>query len=131
TSCERPRPDLKKYASASSGLEKPYRYSSRICLTTSVSVANCRHLRRECLVALGLEPVRELGTTFLNDTPTDHHVHEIALDEVENPLVVGDDDGAHLRSHELLYPVRDDPDRVDIETGISLVEDGDPRLQHR
>src|SRR5919204_2756323 len=61
-SWERPFGDLKKYASASSGLEKPYWYSSRICLTTSVSVANGRHLRRERFVAFGLEPVGQLGT---------------------------------------------------------------------
>src|SRR5438046_3100889 len=52
-------------------------------------------------------------------------------DEVEDSLVVRDHDGAHLWTHERLYPVRDDSDRVDVESRISLVEDGDARLQHR
>src|ERR671922_104099 len=116
TSCEMPRPDLKKYASASSGLAKPYRYSSRICLTTSVSVANRCHLRHERLVAFGLELVGELGTAFLHDTPVDYHVHEIRLDEVEDPLVVRDHERPHVRADELLYPVGHDSHGIDIET---------------
>src|SRR5437667_7187388 len=110
-----PRPDLKKYASASSGLEKPYLYSSRICLTVSVSVANRRHLRCKRFVALGLEPVGQLGTAFLHDTPADEDVHEIGGDVVEDPLVMRDQEGAHLRPDEFLDAGCDDPERVDVE----------------
>ena len=47
--------------------------------------------------------MRELGPAFFNDTPVDEDVHEVGLDVVEDPLVVGDDDRAHLRAGERLH----------------------------
>ena len=44
---------------------------------------------------------------------------------------MGDHERAHLRADELVDAVGDDPQRVDVETGVGLVQDGDPRLQHR
>ena len=74
--------------------------------------------------------MRELRPSFFHDTPVDEHVHEIGGDVVEDPLVVGDHQGAHLRPDELLHAPGDDAERVDVEPGVGLVENRDPRLQH-
>ena len=42
-----------------------------------------------------------------------------------------DHERAGLGTDELVHAVRDDPERVDVETGVGLVEHGDLRLQHR
>ena len=42
-----------------------------------------------------------------------------------------DHERAHLRADELLHAARDDPERVDVEAGVGLVEHRHPRLQHR
>ena len=44
---------------------------------------------------------------------------------------MGDHEGAHLRADELVDAVRDDPQGVDVEPRVGLVEHGDARLQHR
>ena len=38
---------------------------------------------------------------------------------------------AHVGADELVDAVRDDPERIDVEARVGLVEDGDARLQHR
>ena len=75
--------------------------------------------------------MRELRASFFHDTPVDEHVDEIGRDVVEDPLVVRDHERAHLRADELLDAVGDDAQRVDVETGVGLVEHGDLRLEHR
>ena len=42
-----------------------------------------------------------------------------------------DHERAHVGADELLHAFRDDLERVDVETGVGLVEHGDLRLQHR
>src|SRR5436190_615780 len=57
-------------------------------------------LRADPAVALLLELLDDLGTALLDDPPFVHDVHEVGLDEVQDPLVVGDDQDAHLRPGE-------------------------------
>ena len=87
--------------------------------------------RDECLVALGLELVGELRAAVGDDTPVDEDVHEVRRDVVEDALVVRDHERARLGADELVHAVRDDLERVDVETRVGLVEHGDLRLQHR
>ena len=59
----------------------------------------------------------------------DHVGHEL----LEQPLVVSDGEDAELGpvlAHGA-HAARDDTQRVDVETGIRLVEHGDERLQQR
>ena len=55
----------------------------------------------------------------------------VRLDQVEDPLIVGDDQDAHVGARELVDPLGDDPQGVDVEAGVRLVEDGHLGLQHR
>ena len=44
---------------------------------------------------------------------------------------MGDHERPHFGPDELVHALRDDPQRVDVEPRVGLVENGDPRLQHR
>ena len=49
-----------------------------------------------CVVALGLESGGQLGAAGLDDAPVDEDVHEVGLQLVEQPLVVGDGEDAEV-----------------------------------
>ena len=87
--------------------------------------------RNEGLVALRLELLRELCAARGHDPAVHEDVHVIRGDVVEDALVVRDHERAHLGADELVDAVRDDPQRVDVEPRVGLVEHRDPRLQHR
>ena len=70
-------------------------------------------------------------SALCDDLPVDEDVDEVRLDVVEDPLVVHDHERARLGADELADAAGDDAQRVDVEPGVGLVEDGDPRLQHR
>ena len=55
----------------------------------------------------------------------------IGLDVLEDALVVRDDERAHLGADEAVDAVRDDPQGVDVEARVGLVEHRDLRAQHR
>ena len=63
--------------------------------------------------------------------PSDEHVDEIRHDVVEQPLVVGDHEHRALGAAQRVHAVRDDAQRVDVEARVGLVEDREPRLEHR
>src|SRR4051794_26187981 len=82
------------------------------------------------VVALGLEPVGELGPAFLDEATTDEDVNVVGLDVAQDARVVGDEKRAGRAR--LAHPVdagRDDLERVDVKTGVGLVEDGELGLQ--
>ena len=58
-------------------------------------------------------------------------MHEVGLDVVEDALVVRDHDGAQVGPDEAAHTACHDPQRVDVEAGVGLVEHRDPRFQHR
>src|SRR5215204_2277773 len=83
------------------------------------------------LVALGLEAVGELGTAGLDDATVDQQVHAVGLEVVEGALVVGDGQHAQvglLLAH-LLHAASHRLERIDVETRIGLVEDGQVGLE--
>src|SRR5947208_3141851 len=55
-----------------------------------------RDLVLDPAVALGLELADELRPALLDDPPVEHDRHARRLDHVQDPLVVGDDQDAHL-----------------------------------
>jgi hypothetical protein len=59
-------------------------------------------------------------------------VHELRLDHVQDPLVVGDDENAHAgRLGDGVDPVGHRVEGVDVEPRVGLVEHREPRLQQR
>ena len=48
---------------------------------------------------------------------------EVGLDQVQDALVVGDDQDAHVGAGELVDALGDGAQRVDVEAGVGLVED--------
>src|SRR3954449_5098520 len=82
------------------------------------------------VVALGLEPVGELRPALLDEPATDEDVDVVRLDVAKDARVVGDEERARRAGP--AHPVdarRHDLERVDAETGVGLVEDGELGLQ--
>src|SRR5207237_1141828 len=76
------------------------------------------------LVTFGFEPVSKLTATLFDDAAIDEDVHEVGLDVAQDPRVVGDQQhAAVLLGPEPVDTFGDDTKRVDIKTGVSLVED--------
>ncbi len=98
----------------------------------------CCDCRSRCPV-LGADPVvparlqleREVLAAGLDDAARIHHVHVVGHDVVEQTLVVRDQDDRVVLRGELVDAAGDDPQRVDVEAGIGLVEDREPRLEQR
>ena len=75
--------------------------------------------------------MRELGPALGDDPATHEDVDVVGLDVAQDALVVRDQERAHVGADERVHAGRDDPERVDVETGVGLVEDRDLRLEHR
>src|SRR5919201_1455884 len=132
----RPRWDLKLYCS---GSWNPYLYSF---LRSSTLTAIVRHLpvvavdaeaSQDWFVAFGLELAHQLRAAGFDDAPPHQDVHPVGLDVLEDPLIVGDEQDRRVRlvPVHLVHAFAHDPERVDVQAGIRLVQDGEPRLEHR
>src|SRR5581483_2124803 len=82
-------------------------------------------------VAALLERLDELASALLYDPPFEHDVDEVGLHQVQDALVVGDDQDAHTGARDGIDAVGDGAERVDVEPRVGLVEDREPRLEHR
>src|SRR5687767_3259241 len=83
----------------------------------------------ELAVALGLDLLDQLRAAAVRDAAVEEDRHAVRLDEVQDPLVVGDDQDAHAGlGLDRVDRVADDVERVDVEARVGLVEDGDARL---
>src|SRR5215207_9755658 len=76
------------------------------------------------LVPLGLQPVGQLGAAGLDDPPVDHHVDHVGGDVAQDAGVVGDQQDAELGAAEPVDALGHDPEGVDVQAGVGLVEDG-------
>ena len=56
---------------------------------------------------------------------------DLRLDHVEQTLIVGNDDNRLLRCEEFVDTFCHDAHGIDIETGVSLIEDRELRVEHR
>jgi hypothetical protein len=83
------------------------------------------------VVALPLELERQLLAAREHDAPVEEHVDVVRLHVLEDALVVGDEDHRVVGPPQPVHALRDDLERVDVEPGVRLVEDREPRLEHR
>src|SRR6478735_8305279 len=82
------------------------------------------------VVALVLEAVGQLGPTLLDDLAVDEDVHEVGLDVAQDTRVVRDEQDAEVaRVLGAVDALGDDLQRIDVEAGVGLVEDGHLRLE--
>src|ERR1019366_7919543 len=82
-------------------------------------------------VSARLKFIGEFRAPGADDLALEHHVHHVGGDVLQDPRVVGDDQAAEVRSAQAVDAPADDLERVHVETGVGLVEDGKARLQHR
>ena len=68
---------------------------------------------------------------LLTIRPMAEHVDEVGRDVVEQALVVRDQQDAEVRVEHRVHAVGDDPQGIDVEARIGLVEDRHLRLEHR
>ena len=87
--------------------------------------------RADPLVSARFQFEREFLAAGLDDAASFHHMDEVGHDVVEQALVVGDQHDGVVAVAQLIDTVRDDPQRIDVEAGIGLVEDREARLQQR
>ena len=88
-------------------------------------------LAQDRAVALVLEPQRQILAAALDDPALGEDVDESGRDVVQQPLVVGDQQHAEVRVEHRVDALGDDPQRVDVEARVGLVEDRHLRLEDR
>src|SRR5581483_4863253 len=79
-------------------------------------------LAAEFRVARLFKLERELGSARPGNTTVVHDMHAVRHDVVQKPLIVGDDEHRALLGAKCVHAFGYDAERVDIETGIGLVE---------
>jgi len=78
-----------------------------------------------------LEAEGEVLATRLDDPAGRQDVDHVGSDVVEQTLVVGDEQDAQARVEHRVDALGHDPQRVDVEPGVRLIEDRKPRLEDR
>src|SRR6476660_2953733 len=90
-----------------------------------------RLVHAEAGIALALQLVGELRSPGLHDAAVEEDVHVVRLDVSQDSRVVRDQQGPDTGLPDLVYASAYDPQRVDVETGVRLVQDGDLGLEQR
>src|SRR2546429_3240044 len=90
-----------------------------------------RGLLEDPAVSVLLEVSREIRIPALRDLPVDEDVDDVRNDVVEQTLVVRDDEHRPLRATHRVDAVRHEPQGIDVESGVGLVEDAEFRLEDR
>ena len=75
--------------------------------------------------------MRKIWAARSNDAAAREHVHELWLQVIKKSLIVRDHQHAELWRKHRVHALRNDAQRIDVETGVSLVEDRHLRLQQR
>src|SRR6185503_13569788 len=88
-------------------------------------------LAEDRAVALVLEAERQILAAALHDPALGEDMHEVGGDVVEQALVVRDQQDAELRVEHCVDTLGDDPQGIDVEAGVRLIEDRDLRLENR
>src|SRR5436190_7597283 len=91
----------------------------------------CRLVHAEAGIALALELVGELRSPGLHDAAVEEDVDVVRCDVSEDSRVVRDQQGPDTGLPDLVHASAHDPQRVDVETGVGLVQDGDLGLEQR
>src|SRR5690625_1515630 len=81
-------------------------------------------------VPLLLQLLGQFRAAFLGDPAVDEDMHEVRLDVAQDARVVGDEQDALVPVLlEAVHPVGDDPQRVDVQTRVGLIQDRHLRVQ--
>ncbi len=84
------------------------------------------------VIALFFEQLDQFRAAVFDDPAAEEDVHELRLDVSQDPLVVRDDQDAGLvASRDAVDAFRDDPDGIDIEAAVGLIEDREGGAEHR
>ena len=86
-------------------------------------------LAEDRAVALVLEAERQVLAAALDDPALGEDVDDVRGDVVQQPLVVGDQQDAEVRVEHRVDALGDDPQGVDVEARVGLVEDRHLRLE--
>src|SRR5579863_795347 len=97
----------------------------------SIGLSTSGGLVRDPVVATSLELEGEASVAAACNAPANQNVYTIRHDVLQQPLIVGHEhDRAFGRSQRIDAPSHD-LERIDVEPGISLIENGEPRLEHQ
>src|SRR5262245_64690923 len=99
---------------------------------TSKSLSGRSHCRASALdpiVSLILQLDRQFLAAGFDYPASVEHVDEMRLDVIEKPLIVRDQDYGVVFVGQLVDAARDDPQRVDVQSGIGLVKHGQLRFE--
>src|SRR5947207_12656606 len=88
-------------------------------------------LAEDRAVALVLEPQGKILAAALHDPALGQDMDDIRGDVVEQALVMGDQEHAELGVEHRIDALGDDPQGVDVEPGVGLIEDRDLGLDDR
>src|SRR5262249_31254 len=90
-----------------------------------------RHLLLDPAVAFIFQLQRQLLPARLDDAAVEKDMHPVGHDVVEQPLVVGDDEDPAILAAQGVDTVGHDPQGVDVETRVGLVEDAQLGVEYR
>src|SRR5262245_55992793 len=135
---KRPKASRRSPASQPGSPENSAGAGTKLFSRTTASMASAirrGHRGGRLLLEPGVAPFLELEGELLaagaDDAALDEHVQEIGNDVVEQPLVVRDDDHGALGRAELVDAAGHDPQGVDVEPRVRLVEDRERRIEQR
>src|SRR5215213_10913642 len=95
------------------------------------SFCSCRRILANVpVIALGLETFGQLRSTLLGDPACHEYVDEVRLDVAQDPGVVRDQQHATIAlTREPVDPLGHDPQGVDVQAGVGLIQDREPGIQ--
>ena len=82
---------------------------------TCAVIGESRSLLRVIAITRALELKRKFGAAGRDNPALSHHVHDIRLDVIQEPLIVRDDDKSALRVAKAVDAFRDNSERVNVE----------------
>src|SRR5205823_10608442 len=85
----------------------------------------------ELRVPGSLELQRQLLVAALHHAAVRHYVYEIGHDVIQQPLIMRDHHYGPIRRTQRIDAVGGNPQRVNVEAGIHLIEDAQARLEQR
>src|SRR5215211_5232104 len=109
---------------------RPERASFRSCRQRA-SFRSCRRILANVpVIALGLETFGQLRSTLLGDPACHEYVDEVRLDVAQDPGVVRDQQHATIAlTREPVDPLGHDPQGVEVQAGVGLIQDREPGIQ--
>ena len=81
------------------------------------------------VIALLFEMQGQVGTARFDDASVQHNVNIVGFDVVQQALIMGDDQHAEFGSAQGVDAFGNDAQRVDVETRIGLIQNGDLRFE--